>query len=64
MGYMCVNPCRRDLCTLNYTKTSGNYVDADKRAFVFNDYKTQKYHGEITVPLKRDLWKLYSWIRS
>jgi hypothetical protein len=49
---------------LNYTKTSGNYVDADKRAFVFNDYKTQKYHGEITVPLKRDLWKLYSWIRS
>lgn len=64
MGYMTICPCRRDLCTLSYAKKEGNFVDAENRAFVFNDYKTKKYHGEVSVPLKRDLWKLYSWIRS
>ena len=64
MGYMTVNPCRRDLCTLTYAETTGNFVDSDAHEFVFNEYKTKKYHGEVRVPVKRDLWKLYSWIRS
>lgn len=64
MGYMCCNPCRRDLVTLNYSQKTGNYVDHDSHAFVFNKYKTKKYHGTVSVPLNRELWKLYSWIKS
>ena len=35
-----------------YNPETDNYIDWDKKVFVFNDYKTAKYHGQIIIPIK------------
>jgi hypothetical protein len=64
MEYMTRHPCRRDLASLKYGVSEGNYVDDSMRAFRFNLFKTRKHKDETVVRLSRDLWKLLQRIRK
>lgn len=61
LSYMCKHPCRRDLATLCYDTTEGNYLQ--NKCCVFNEYKNSKHLGCTKVKLDRNMFKLVSWMR-
>ena len=47
----------------NYDAEKDNYVDLKKKEFVFNNYKTVKFHGSQTEPIPKPLLSiLKKWI--
>jgi len=40
----------------NMSDSKFNYLDIDKKTFVFNNYKTQKKYNQVVIDIPDDLW--------